>query len=121
MPTGIYPHINRPSFEWKHTPKAKIHPSNIIIAWAAGIIEGEGSFYRHKGSQTVSASQKELDVLFRLQEIFGGNITRAPKGIHQWKANGARARGIMMTIYLFMTHRRKIQIRKALGREQRWN
>lgn len=46
------------------------------IAWAAGLLEGEGSFLLKTGScrPNVSCHMTDLDVLERLQNIFGGHI-----------------------------------------------
>ena len=104
------------------SPSATVQPRLRDLAWAAGFLEGEGSF--SKGSNRVSASQCQREPLDRLAEMFGGTVrerkdrTERPwhqQQIHQWDVSGSRARGVMMTIYLFMSPRRRSQIRASLG------
>ena len=94
-------------------------PSLIDLHWAAGFLEGEGSFqFPHR----VSASQVQEEPLLRLREMFGGKIgiTKRPeskpnqKDCHSWNTSGSRARGIMMTLYPLMSTKRKEQIKQAL-------
>lgn len=88
------------------------------IHWAAGFIEGEGSFcIRKKKSgnySQVSASQKQKEPLERLQKIFGGAIYTEKTTMYRWQTNGSLARGIAMTLYSLMSPRRKEQIKKML-------
>jgi hypothetical protein len=78
-------------------------------------------------------TQKDPWLLHRLQELFGGRVypqkTR-PKSISggpikdygdqwAWWIGGARARGFLMTIYTFLSPRRREQARVALGHEAR--
>jgi hypothetical protein len=80
------------------------------IAWAAGIYEGEGNARKHRriGSQ-VRISQKDPWILIRLKKMFGGSILKTNIGIHVLGLHGARARGFLMTIYKFLSPRRKMQ------------
>jgi len=111
------------------TGKATITPTRDDLLWAAGFLEGEGSFIRAKscpsGCEMISAAQKEDGPLEHLQHLFGGKITshqpdlprhpgKAPYRIKVWQVYGARARGIMMTLFQFMCERRQGQIRLAL-------
>lgn len=104
------------------TPKAARSATVKDIAWAAGFLEGEGSFVaKHGKSQVVAAVQVQLEPLLRLQEIFGGAITaRQPavglgkQPLNYWRACGARARGVMMTVFSLMSPRRKGQILTSL-------
>lgn len=91
-------------------------PSSQEIAWAAGIIEGEGSFtVSSENWVRVMVSQKDPEILFRLQEILGGTVSlRHVGGTPKWQCHGARARGVTMTIYKFLSQRRKTQARKLL-------
>ena len=89
-------------------------PSNVDIAWAAGFYEGEGSCTR---LSEIRITQKDGEVLQRLQRWFGGNITvQIQKGVEYpiWRATGARARGIRLTLYPFLSSRRQGQIRQNL-------
>jgi hypothetical protein len=64
----------------RQVPEPIRPPKLADIAWAAGFIEGEGTFTRLRGARAknysfrVSASQKNLEPLLRLQEVFGGSI-----------------------------------------------
>lgn len=106
------------------TIRASRSPTVTDLGWAAGFLEGEGSFVRcGYASQAVTAVQADQEPLLRLQEIFGGRITKkAPeanrlsrKGFYRWGIAGARARGVMYTLYTMMTIRRQAQIRSALN------
>lgn len=94
------------------------------LKWAAGFLEGEGSFYSNKKSASlhVSANQVERWPLDQLHEMFGGRI-RIRKSQHinwkdqwHWETNGVRAAGIMMSLYFFLSPKRKQQIKDALNR-----
>lgn len=111
-------------------------PTLIDIAWAAGIYEGEGSCSTNErllsdGSPSVrlqcSVSQKDPELLHRLHALFGGNVYdythtyrhRPHKDggscvMFRWSLSGPRAHGFMLTIFSFLTERRKGQIRRAL-------
>lgn len=95
------------------------------IAWAAGIFEGEGTTCpsNAKRNYTVVAAvtQKDLWLLRRLQELFGGSVDQYPQQYRnttrlygRWRLTGPAARGFLMTIYTFMSPRRKDQIKAAL-------
>lgn len=110
----------RIGIEWKSTNKAVCSPAINCLYWAAGFIEGEGSFHKthsQKGSKSevIEVSQVEKQPLDKLQSIFGGNIRAHPqKGCFVWSVCGSRARGIMMTLYSLMSEKRKRQIKEAL-------
>lgn len=101
----------------------------LEIAWAAGFLEGEGSFgvarYKKRpwtGSAIVAAVQKQREPLARLHALFGGNDPKQyfkagptkDKSVWQWRVYGATAIGVMLTVYTFMSSRRKGQIRDAV-------
>ena len=91
------------------------------IAWAAGFLEGEGSFTCRGKTVIVSASQVQQEPLLRLQRMFGGKLyhyTQAnPKHspFTRWHLYHVRARGLMLTLYMFMSPKRRGQIDKALS------
>ncbi len=99
--------------------KATVKPSVRDLEWAAGFLEGEGSFI-FSGRHAISAVQVNAQPVQRLRALFGGNLwlRRAKEMQHrdayQWMVTGARARGLMMTVYSLMSQRRKDQIRAAL-------
>jgi hypothetical protein len=108
------------------TPKAIVSPTVKDLYWIAGFLEGEGSFTNTGHSERVSANQVQREPLERLQKFLGGTISfykygavtynSTKDGLYMWFTSGARARGIMMTIYSLMSLRRKEQIKNLLIR-----
>ena len=105
---------------------SRARPSMLNLYWAAGFIEGEGSFILNRGSCYIAVHQKQREPLERLLAWFGGIIRQRPTDkrwpnslYHDWRAAGVRARGIMMTLYQLMSPRRQEQIRRALGVQAR--
>ena len=96
------------------------------LYWAAGFLEGEGSFpIRATGCECVSASQVQRAPLDTLQSLFGGSVTlhrrndpkrRRCKQIYNWRVTGPRARGLMLTLYSLMSPRRQAQITRPFFR-----
>jgi len=96
-------------------------PTDIDIAWAAGIWEGEGSVsgkgYSYAVSR-ISVSQKDTEILYRLRELFGGGVShnyakikrRPDEMIFRWNVCGERGRIFAAVIYKFLSTRRKVQI-----------
>ncbi len=107
---------------WNKNPSLRptLHPTNMDIAWAAGIYEGEGSVAIPKHSPDsiqVHVGQKEEWLTYRLRNLFGGSVchrTMNDQPFFEWQVSGARARGFLMTIYIFMSPRRQDQIGAAL-------
>lgn len=92
----------------------------IDIAWAAGFLEGDGSFGIARVIN-ITAVQIQLEPLLKLQKLFGGAITGrpTPKGdkiLSRWQVYSGRAAELMMTFYPLMSLDRKKQIQKALKR-----
>lgn len=97
------------------------------IMWAAGFLEGEGSFTTSKKDNgrwktpRVTASQVQLWPLERMQTLFGGSIypvvstNPQHKPQYHWQLNGSRAIPFMMTIYSLMSPGRKLQIECCLN------
>ena len=112
---------------WRPPPILN-HPTIADLHWAAGFLEGEGSFhaYRLKGTGyvviQVTATQAESpEPLLRLHSIFGGGITRnipqrSPRHKKQerWILGGSKAAALMMTLFKLLSPRRQGQIRHAL-------
>jgi len=105
--------------------EAKERPSAITIAWAAGIYEGEGhavsrgyTTRQGKGrlpSAQVTVTQRDPWLCWELKRYFGGTVIGPSKtSLHRWITSGARARGFLMTIYGFLSPRKKEQARRAL-------
>lgn len=109
-----------PAPNHRNTPRAVRSPTIVEIARAAGFIDGEGCFSgKHRGPYVrITASQKNRWFPAQLQEIFGGAVYERADGMFLWAAYGPRARGILMTIFSFMSPWRKAQIQEALRSEQ---
>ena len=100
--------------ENKNTKKASKTPTLRELEWAAGFLEGEGSFASNGSSDRIHAAQKIKEPLEKLQALFGGTIAwkSSGTGIWEWRVFGARARGIMLTLYTLFSEKRKKQISK---------
>lgn len=110
----------KPKWEKTACQVAMVSPSLVDMAWAAGFLEGEGAFtVNHRklrsASACVRATQKQLEPLMKIHRWFGGTVTfRRKDGFAEWRTYGARARGIMMTLFTMLSPRRRNQIRLAL-------
>lgn len=117
-------------------PRATLKPTPKAVVWAAGFIEGEGSFTRYKNPSCkakflvrMSASQKEPQPLRRLQRFFGGSIK--PKNSRKiwwekqrrfiyssnswvWRIYGEEAKRVARLLYPYLSNRRKCQAREIL-------
>lgn len=115
--------VRSPRFIKEHrlpqTVSASVSPTTADLAWAAGFLEGEGAFGTNGNkwaSQCVRATQKNLEPLYRLQRLFGGAVKPFRKDMYgEWRTYGVRARGIMFTLFPFLSARRRTQIKLALG------
>lgn len=90
-------------------------PTEIDIAWAAGIYEGEGTCRlvgKTKRGFMASVVQKDPELLYRLRDWFGGSVrdNGAKAKVKIWDCCGDRARIFIALIYRFMTARRRAQI-----------
>jgi hypothetical protein len=101
-------------------------PSDEDLAWAAGIMEGEGSFYQlinSPGVPELSIGMNDEDVIAKLAKIFGvdyncsphknkdGSMTNRYKFVIHGRSRAGR---IMSSLHPYMSERRKKQIEKAL-------
>jgi hypothetical protein len=97
-------------------------PTAIDVAWAAGIYEGEGTCStKRKGAKafSVTVSQKDPELLYRLRDWFGGSVICFSNGkfdCHRWAVSGDRSRVFLACIYPFLTSRRKSQIDSTSAR-----
>lgn len=95
----------------------------IKIAWAAGVLEGEGSFLTKTGTDypLVSCEMTDKDVLEELQSIFGGSISKVRKRKIHWKDSwklmlyGESARKCMISVRPYMKSRRAQKIDEILS------
>lgn len=102
----------------KNTLLAMARPSLRDLAWVAGFLEGEGSFGRHRGCERVAAKQVNREPIDRMLSLFGGaagQYQTKTSPVWQWSTSGARARGVMLTLYPMLSARRQGQIRHAMG------
>lgn len=100
------------------------HPTIRDIAWAAGIYEGEGHCFGHrvgKGKYALAVvTQKDPWLCERLKALFGGSVYNYAQAkrdyrMNYWKLSGPRGRGFLMTIYAFLSPRRRAQVKEALA------
>ena len=92
------------------------HPTNYDIAWAAGIYEGEGSCRTSRGGVQIHIGQKDEWLCPKLKTLFGGTVAIVQMNgqpFYNWSLSGARARGFLMTIYMFLSPRRQEQVVRA--------
>jgi hypothetical protein len=96
--------------------------STLHLAWAAGFIEGEGSFSSAgRQSACVTAAQVQKEPIERLQALFGGRVVHrhtsghSSKPIWVWSLTARRSIEVMMTLYVLMSPRRQGQIEAALA------
>ncbi len=103
--------------------KAQRPPRLLDLAWAAGFLEGEGHFGINSPTArcaVIQATQVNQEPLLQLRKVFGGSLNaRKPRNnqtpYFEWKVSGARARGIMMTLYLLLSQKRRESILNALA------
>jgi hypothetical protein len=99
------------------------HPTMMQIAWAAGCYEGEGSVLPRNSayggkSPIVSLTQKDDWLCARLRALFGGQVRKYQmrgRFYNYWRLTGPRGIGFLMTIYSFLSPRRKEQVRVAFA------
>lgn len=90
------------------------------LAWASGFFEGEGSFGCPRTTPQIQVVQVNREPLERLASIFGGKIYACSgrgkgRAYFMWAIYGHTAAGLMMTVFTFMSARRRAQILKALA------
>lgn len=119
--------LNRTKWAKPQSKQAASSPTVADLAWAAGFLEGEGNFYANTRankhvSHGVRAVQKFAEPLYKLQAMFGGSVSlthkagpKYPNAYPEWRVYGARARGVMLTLFSFLSSRRRGQVRVALS------
>lgn len=95
-------------------------PTTADWAWAAGFLEGEGSF-THDSGPRISANQVHRDPLDRLASILGGNVGGPYDGkgvrqdFHSW---ALRSRNLIITAFeplcAWLSPRRVEQYKQSL-------
>lgn len=88
---------------------------SIIVAWFAGLFEGEGTFIFHKDKpKGISLTSTDIDVLEKIQLNFGGSIYKSNhtnakpnwKQAYIWQFKGKDSRNIVLLIKPFLCKRR---------------
>lgn len=77
------------------------------IGWAAGFYEGERSFVK---PGVVSICQKDPEPLYKIWNLFGGAPPEKYGNYYYWRIYGVEARQFLLTIFSFLSRRRKKQI-----------
>jgi hypothetical protein len=98
--------------------------STADIAWAAGLIEGEGSFAMAGRTPKIAVNMIDRDIIERLAVILGGrvygpydrsHVNLAHHPIWRTQVNGPSSAGWMMTLFALLGIRRREQVRRTLG------
>lgn len=98
--------------------------STTDLYWAAGFLDGEGSFTGNKkrGGVVVQATQKDTWALEKLKALFGGHIYSiknkgfSGRDMFLWALQSRRAMGVMFTLYSLLSPYRRQQIEEATER-----
>jgi hypothetical protein len=100
-----------------------VRAKSTDIAWAAGLIEGEGCFTVHsKKHPYLLLDMCDKDVIERLHSIFpygnvrGPYLSKKPNHKPRWRfdAFGPKCRRIILDIYPYMCKRRKERINELM-------
>jgi hypothetical protein len=109
----------------------KLSMSEADLAWLAGLLEGEGSFYA-SGSRAkngvmyrypqIKVSMTDRDVIERVAQMFGIKVSvnsrekrREAKQIYSAQINGSRAMELMQQLLPWMGKRRSQKIKELLN------
>lgn len=104
--------------------RPELTPAEQLI-WAAGFLDGEGSFFHQKWNIgcVVTATQTERWPLELLLASYGGSIQLEPPRagrhggeIRRWRVSGTRARRLMEEILPLVSPKRQNQILSALDK-----
>ena len=106
----------------------------VKTAWAAGLIEGEGSFsvmFRRRSAAgdrdyyvfRIRVAMTDRDVIERLHAVFGvgrldsyANNGLGKKRLYRWDvAKAGEVRDVCAAVYPYMGERRRAQIERLLG------
>jgi hypothetical protein len=94
----------------------------IAIAWAAGIVEGEGYISVHNNRVMVVVEMTDKDVLDKLQEYFKGNVYAQKQRKEHWKpsfkwqiGDTRKAQEFLKEIYPFLGARRRAKCDEAFA------
>jgi hypothetical protein len=103
--------------------------SHDDLCWLAGLLEGEGSFFKGPPSEPnvprIQLAMTDEDVVARVARLFGGNghysekydsrrQRRGWRRVYQTRLKGSRAVDLMLELKPLMSTRRREQIDKAV-------
>lgn len=104
--------------------------NEIDLAWLAGLLEGEGSFFMQRNTQPsgvyrypfITVNMTDRDVIERVAEIFDSTVyefkqiygTSSKKQAYRTQINGSRAAELMRLLLPYMGVRRSEKICEIL-------
>ncbi|RYD64903.1 MAG: hypothetical protein EOP83_08655 [Verrucomicrobiaceae bacterium] len=94
-----------------------------LIPWAAGLLEGEGSFSLNVGKIRIQCQMTDLDVLEKLRDVLGGgSIIPVKKRKSHWKdcwlystKGSSHTKEVILAIRPYMGFRRTARIDELLS------
>ena len=103
-------------------PMPNLSVSEVGVAWASGLLEGEGSFVIHKTGAHVSCTSTDEDVIRTLRSLLGvgsigGPYDRSPnKAEWRWGVYARNeVRAVLAVVRPWLGERRTTQIDKVLA------
>lgn len=78
-----------------------------MIAWAAGLFEGEGYT---RMANPINIIQKDTWILYKLKELFGGVINSTGNECYVWQIYGPEGRSLLKLFMPYLSPRRLKQI-----------
>ena len=89
-----------------------VHPDVTDLAWAAGILDGEGciciTFRKKPGVHQlfIRVATKDSDISPAMHNIFGGSLWTDGKGHGTiWQVSGAKAAQVAAMVYPYLKHK----------------
>lgn len=97
--------------------------NQVDLAWLAGILEGEGSFYVENDRPYIKVSMVDEDIIWRVYDLVGaGHIgvenRKDPnqQTCFRWRTQGHYAMQLMPLLLPYMGYRRSARIEELLER-----
>lgn len=101
-----------------------IKPSDILIAWSAGLFEGEGTIFiaNIKGYSYPRLEMKmtDSDIIDRFHAIWGGNVRHVPardkmkKDAYCWQMNNKETcKRIIELMWPYLGERRRLKAKEC--------
>ncbi len=95
--------------------------NTVDLAWAAGLLEGEGCFHSTQNRPRITVNMTDEDVLLRLQAVLGVGRVSGPgnygfKPVWRFDINKLdHVYAVTAAVYGWLGARRKIQARKLIA------